>query len=142
MFIIDGEKTNIVKKDDSMNSNLLFSIVIPVYMAESFLEKCINIIAETFYNFGWLGVIFGFGVGIIIGKLSNYFDKYLVSNRYDKLAYVIMPLFACLWWIRDSFSGLTRRFVWTSIIIFLLNKFYKYLRHTRNRKSYANGYKE
>ena len=50
MFIIDGEKTNIVKKDDSMNSNLLFSIVIPVYMAESFLEKCINSILTQSYS--------------------------------------------------------------------------------------------
>ncbi|MGU8814897.1 O-antigen polysaccharide polymerase Wzy [Clostridium perfringens] len=89
-------------------------------------------IAELYFNFGWIGLIFAIFIGIFLGYVGKKIELYILKGEWLKLS-IIMVLFSkLLWWIRDYFYCWIYATFWCFIVISLLYKFIK-------KRSYIKG---
>ena len=79
-------------------------------------------IGELYYSFQYIPYIIAILMGFIIQKISNKFDHYITSYKFIKAAYLIMPLFALILWIRGSYTALPRNIIWSIIMIYFMSK--------------------
>ena len=79
-----------------------------------------TIIGELYYNFSWLGSIFGCMIGFFIGWISMLFNTSYKDNRMFLFSFLIIPAISVLWWIRDSFLNIPRMVVYEIVFLFIL----------------------
>lgn len=79
-------------------------------------------IGELYYSFQYISYIIAILMGFIIQKISNKFDHYITSHKFIKAAYLIMPLFVLILWVRGSYTALPRNIIWSIIMIYFMSK--------------------
>lgn len=77
-------------------------------------------IAEIYYNFQFMYIIFSILFGYIWGKVSNKIVLSLENKEYIKFAYYLPIAVHLLWWTRDSVGNYTRTVVWQILLTWLL----------------------
>lgn len=95
-------------------ANFVISLNTP-YIGGSF-------VAETYWSFGYIGILFTFFVGTIIGKISIIMKKYLDEGNNIKVLYFIMPAWSLMLWVRGSYLGIVRNTIWAAIFIWVISK--------------------
>lgn len=77
-------------------------------------------IGELYYNFGWISILFGLMLGIIIIYIEKKF-KTSVYNQQWLNVIRILPLFVILlMWIRGYFREFIRAYCWNILLIYLI----------------------
>lgn len=76
-----------------------------------------SFIGETFFNFGYLGIIVTFLIGIVVYKLDLWFKLSVIKGNATNIAFCIPIICTCLWWVRDASNGFVREIVWGAIIL-------------------------
>lgn len=76
-----------------------------------------SLIGESYYNFGFWGIVIAIIIGAVVGRISMNMEKLFLQREYEKLALYTMPCYSILWWIRDAFNGICRSTVWSLLLI-------------------------
>ena len=76
-----------------------------------------SFIGETFFNFGYLGIIVTFLIGIVVYKLDLWFKLSVIKGNAINIAFCIPIICTCLWWVRDASNGFVREIVWGAIVL-------------------------
>lgn len=80
-----------------------------------------SFLGELYYNFGWLGVVATFLIGILIGKVDYNLDKYIDEKNWIKVAVIVSFIPNIILWVRDYFSGILFIGFWMWIMIKIFN---------------------
>lgn len=103
----------------------LFGILDQINYETSFVKN-LNVpflggsyIGELYYNFGWIGSIFGFLFGFAINVFSRLINTFIQQKRHFSLVFFVSVWMSGLWWVRDRFSTTIRQTIWTAIILIL-----------------------
>lgn len=93
--------------------------------------SCSNV-SEAVLNFGLFGIpFFSFVVGILIGLV------YIGTERKQysfKILYYVMPSYALLFWVRNSFQSTVRYIVWGAILIWIFSRLVKVVKSNRGQR--------
>ncbi|NLZ35026.1 MAG: O-antigen polysaccharide polymerase Wzy [Clostridiales bacterium] len=82
-------------------------------------------IGELYYNFSYFGLLIAPFVGFFVNWISNKVEFLIYNKDYFKLAYYAPLFIYILWWPRDTFYSMLRPFVWSAVILFVLNNIIK-----------------
>ena len=88
-------------------------------------------LGELYFNFGWIGSILTFFIGLFIGKIDYIIEETIVTKNWTKTAIIISFIPNIILWVRDFFSGIVFVGFWMMII---LKFFYK----NNNKIAYNN----
>lgn len=79
-------------------------------------------IGELYANFGQLGVIFSFVIGIFLASISKKIELSCINKQWIRYSMMIVVYSRVIWWIRDYFGNMVREIVWVSLAIIILNE--------------------
>lgn len=82
-------------------------------------------IAELYYNFSYFGFLIAPFVGFFVNRISKKVENLIYNKDYLNLAYYAPLFIYILWWPRDTFYSLVRPFVWSAVLLFVLNNIIK-----------------
>lgn len=80
-------------------------------------------IAELYYSFQYTSYFVAIVLGYIIQIFSHYFEDNLEKKDFIKAAYLILPAFFLLLWVRGYYVGLLRNSVWAACFIYCMYMF-------------------
>ena len=83
-----------------------------------------SIIGELYYNFGNFSYIFAIIIGIFVGFISKKVKENILRKKYIVLSIYLILFPNILWWIRSYFIDMVREFVWTTLLILFLYKYF------------------
>ncbi|MCL9633579.1 O-antigen polysaccharide polymerase Wzy [Bacillus zanthoxyli] len=92
-------------------------------------------IADFYFDFGYLGIIFSLFYGFIIHKVNNYIDTKILERNYVKIAFLIPILIEIIFTVRSTVGKLPRMIVWYTVIYFFVVYIVKKMR--RVNKEYG-----
>ncbi len=81
-----------------------------------------SILGETYYNFGWYGLLVAIPLGILVRGISNNINEALTCRRFN--IYTIMSVILIgpmLLWNRGSFGYIVRPFTWLLLFAIIIN---------------------
>lgn len=77
-------------------------------------------IGETYFNFGYFGIVVVFLIGIIIYKIGVSFYNAVNKRNTICIAFLVPIVRSCLWWSRDAANGFARWIVWGGILLYII----------------------
>ena len=79
-------------------------------------------IAELYYNFGWISLLIAPFWGMLLVRISDRLNKYVVSKNYFKASYLVMLFYGFLLWIRGYANAMSRGAIWGALLILMVSK--------------------
>ncbi|WP_416828186.1 O-antigen polysaccharide polymerase Wzy [Ectobacillus polymachus] len=81
-------------------------------------------IGELYYSFEFLSYLAAIVIGVIVGKVSNKFEYYLLRGEFLKVSYFIIPIFSLFIMIRGTASILYRNTILSICFLFIIYTFF------------------
>ncbi|MGE7307314.1 O-antigen polysaccharide polymerase Wzy [Priestia megaterium] len=81
-------------------------------------------IGELYFNFGWFSFPIAVLVGSFIGYVGNKIEDSINQNNWIEFSIGMVLFSKLLWWIRDYFFSWIFIFIWSALVIYVLNKYF------------------
>ena len=110
---------------DFLSNQFMYTESFPAIYKETLGGSCIG---EAYYNFGWLGLLFFFFVGMFVKRLDSNICSFTKNNYLIFIIYIsILP--GLIMWVRGAFYQIIYIAFW---VPFICNYYYKKIKKYEN----------
>ena len=97
-------------------------------------------IAESFYNFKWLGLVVAYFLAKLVTKISILYEVWLKKGKYIQTSMLVIPTFSIIWLPRDYFTSIFTSGIFSVVIlIFFYNITKRLLSVSLYKTSFPNN---